>query len=95
MIALFVMLAIWVIIGLLMGVVAGSIWKGERPIGETGDYLVSIAAAVLTGLADWYLLPMMGIMGTLKFLAAVVEPAIVALIVLWIVRAYKKRQSGG
>lgn len=87
---IFVMVAIWVILGLLMGVLAGPIWKGRRPIGEFGDYAVAVVLAILTGLGDWYLLPLLGIEGTIKFIAAVTEPALGALLGLWVVRLVKK-----
>jgi hypothetical protein len=51
---------------------------------------VAIIASVITGLLDWYVLPLIGITGTLRFVAAVLEPAIVALFVLWIMRIIKK-----
>jgi uncharacterized membrane protein YeaQ/YmgE (transglycosylase-associated protein family) len=87
-----VLIAIWVVIGLLMSVLAGSIWKGERPYGEMVDYMVSIVLAVLTGFADWYLVPVLiKVEGALLFLIAVIEPAFVALIALWILRWIKRR----
>lgn len=85
-----IMLAIWVIIGLLIGILAGFIWKDSRPISESGDIIVSIIASILTGLADWYLLPLMGMEGAIRFIAAIAEPAIVALLVLWAIRRFKK-----
>ena len=87
---LIVMIAVWIVIGLLMGVLAGLIWKGERPYGEAGDYLLSIAASVITGLIDWFILPLMNIEGVIKLIAAILEPALVALVVLWLVRKLKK-----
>jgi len=90
-----VLIAIWVVIGLLMSVLAGSIWKGERPYGEMVDYLVSIVLAVLTGFADWYLVPVLiNVEGALLFVIAVVEPASVALIALWVLRLVKRRGGG-
>jgi uncharacterized membrane protein YeaQ/YmgE (transglycosylase-associated protein family) len=92
--AIAVLIAIWIVIGLLMVVLAGSIWKGERPHGEIADYGVSIVLAILTGFADWYLVPrLFAIEGVLKFLIAVVEPACVALIGLWIMRLIKGRSQ--
>jgi uncharacterized membrane protein YeaQ/YmgE (transglycosylase-associated protein family) len=89
-----VLIAIWIVIGLLMAVFAASIWKGERPYGETMDYVVSIVLAVLTGFADWYLVPViMNVEGALLFAIAVVEPACVALIGLWVLRLIKNRAA--
>jgi uncharacterized membrane protein YeaQ/YmgE (transglycosylase-associated protein family) len=87
---LIVMIVIWIVIGLVMALLAGSIWKGVRPLGEVGDYLISIAASVITGFFDWYILPLLKIEGAIKFIAAILEPALVALFVLWLVRKLKK-----
>jgi uncharacterized membrane protein YeaQ/YmgE (transglycosylase-associated protein family) len=89
---LIVLIAIWIVIGLLMAIIAGSIWKGERPYGETVDYLVAIVFAILTGFADWYLVPVLiHVEGALLFAIAVIEPAFVALIALWVLRWIKRR----
>ena len=87
---LIVMIAVWIVIGLLMGVLAGSIWKGERPIGEAGDYLLSIAATVITGLLYWYIVPLVSEEAVVRLIAALIEPPLVALLVLWLVRKLKK-----
>lgn len=87
---LVVMIVIWIVIGLVMALLAGSIWKGARPLGEAGDYLISIAASVITGFFDWYILPLLNIDGAVKFIAAIIEPALVALLVLWLVRKLKR-----
>lgn len=87
---LIVMIVLWIVIGLVMGLLAGSIWKGARPLGEAGDYLISIAASVITGFFDWYILPLMNIEGAVKFIAAILEPALVALLILWLVRRLKR-----
>jgi uncharacterized membrane protein YeaQ/YmgE (transglycosylase-associated protein family) len=85
-----VMLAIWVVLGLLIGILAGSIWKGEKPYGEVADYAIAIAASVITGLAGWFVMPMIGIQGSMRFIVAVTEPPLVALFVLWVLRRVKK-----
>jgi len=87
---LIVMIVVWIVIGLVMALLAGSIWKGMRPLGELADYLISIAAAVITGFFDWYILPLMNIGGVVKFIAAIIEPALAALFFLWLVRKLKK-----
>jgi uncharacterized membrane protein YeaQ/YmgE (transglycosylase-associated protein family) len=89
-----VLIAIWVVIGLLMALLAGTIWKGERPYGEIADYAVSIVLAVLMGFVDWYLVPViLGVEGALLFLISVLEPAATSLIGLWIIRLIKARSS--
>jgi uncharacterized membrane protein YeaQ/YmgE (transglycosylase-associated protein family) len=79
-----------VVVGLLMGWVAGLIWKGKRPIGVRGDYIAAVITAVIVGLVDWYVIPAMGFSDTLKYLAVALEPALGALLVLWIIRIAKR-----
>lgn len=79
-----------VVVGLIIGAVAGLIWKENRPIGVAGDYLVSILVAVIIGLIDWYVIPAMGFSDTLKYLGVLFEPALGSLLVLWLLRKAKK-----
>jgi len=78
------------IVGVIIGWLAGPIWKGKRPIGANGDYAAAVIAAVVIGLLDWFVIPAMGFSNTMKYLGVAFEPAIGALIVLWIIRAAKK-----
>jgi len=73
-----------IVVGLLMGWVAGLIWKDNRPIGVRGDYIVAVVAAVATGLLDWFVVPAMGFSIGLRNVATAIEPAGMALIVLWL-----------
>ena len=86
---LFLIIAM-VIVGLIIGYIAGPIWKDNRPIGVTGDYVVSVIVAVVVGLLDWYVIPAMGFSDTMKFLGVALEPALSALLVLWLIRVAKK-----
>jgi uncharacterized membrane protein YeaQ/YmgE (transglycosylase-associated protein family) len=79
-----------VIVGLIIGWIAGLLWKDNRPIGVSGDYLAAIVAAVVIGLIDWYVVPAMGFSDTLKYISIALEPALGALIVLWIIRQAKR-----
>lgn len=77
-------------VGLLMGYIAGLIWKDNRPIGVQGDYLAAIASAVIMGLIDWFLIPAMGFGSTMQLVGVIFEPAATALIVLWVIRKAKE-----
>ena len=79
-----------VIVGLVIGVIAGAIWKDDRPIGVQGDYIVAVISAVVIGLLDWYVIPAMGFSDTIKYLGVVTEPALGALAVLWVIRKAKQ-----
>ena len=79
-----------IVVGLLMGWVAGFIWKNKRPIGVRGDYIAAVITAVVVGLIDWYVIPAMGFSISLRNLGVALEPAISALIVLWVIRAAKR-----
>lgn len=77
-------------VGLLVAAVAGVIWKGERPIGVSGDVAVAVLTAILVGLADWFVIPAMGLSDTLKLIAVASEPALGALLVLWLIRRSRR-----
>lgn len=85
-----ILIVVMIVVGLLMGWVAGFIWKDNRPIGVRGDYLAAVISAVVTGLLDWFVIPAMGFSDSLKYIGTAIEPAAMALIVLWIIRAAKK-----
>jgi uncharacterized membrane protein YeaQ/YmgE (transglycosylase-associated protein family) len=87
---LVILVVIMIVVGLLIGWLAGFIWKDNRPIGVRGDYVAAVITAVLVGLIDWYVIPAMGFTDTIKYLGVAMEPALGALIVLWIIRAAKK-----
>ena len=78
------------VVGLIMGAVAGLIWKDNRPYGVTGDYVASVITTVIVGLMDWYLIPALGFSNTMKILGILLEPALAALLVLWILRRAKQ-----
>jgi uncharacterized membrane protein YeaQ/YmgE (transglycosylase-associated protein family) len=84
-----ILLVIMVVVGLIIGALAGPIWKDNRPIGVRGDYIASVISTVVIGLLDWYVIPAMGFSDTMKYIGVALEPALGALIVLWIIRKAK------
>lgn len=85
-----IVLVAMVVVGLIIGALAGVIWKDNRPIGVTGDYIVAVASTVIIGLMDWYVIPAMGFSDTLKYIGILFEPALGALLILWIIRKAKE-----
>lgn len=79
-----------IVVGLVIGWLAGPIWKGKRPIGVQGDYIAAVITAIVVGLLDWYVIPAMGFSDSLRNLGVAIEPALGALIVLWIIRLAKR-----
>ena len=79
-----------IIVGLVIGFIAGLIWKDNRPIGTTGDYIVAVVVSVIIGLIDWFVIPAMGFSDTMKYIGILTEPALGALLVLWLIRIAKK-----
>jgi len=79
-----------VFVGILIGAVASLIWKDNRPIGVKGDYIASIITTIIVGLLDWFVIPAMGFSDTMKYLGVIFEPALSALLVLWLIRVAKK-----
>lgn len=76
-------------VGLIIGWLAGLIWKDRSPDAARTDYIVAIIAAVATGLLDWFVVPAMGFSDTLRNIATATEPAGMALLILWIIRKAK------
>jgi uncharacterized membrane protein YeaQ/YmgE (transglycosylase-associated protein family) len=79
-----------VIVGLIIGALAGVIWKDNRPIGVTGDYVAAVITTVIVGLLDWYVIPAMGFSDSIRLLGIVLEPPLSALLVLWVIRKAKQ-----
>ncbi|MCB2179868.1 hypothetical protein KQH54_01960 [bacterium] len=82
---LVILLVAMVVVGAVIGALAGSIFKG-RPKGAQADYIASIATTVVVGLMDWYVIPAMGFSDTMKYLGVAIEPALGAILVLWLMR---------
>jgi uncharacterized membrane protein YeaQ/YmgE (transglycosylase-associated protein family) len=85
-----ILIVAMVIVGLVIGFIAGLIWKNNRPIGVAGDYIASVITTVIVGFMDWYLIPALGFSDTLKIIGIIFEPALGALLVLWIIRKAKQ-----
>jgi uncharacterized membrane protein YeaQ/YmgE (transglycosylase-associated protein family) len=79
-----------IVVGLLVGWVAGFIWKNRRPIGVQGDYIAAVITAVVVGLIDWFVIPAMGFSENLRNIGVAIEPALGALLVLWLIRVAKR-----
>ena len=85
-----ILLIAMIVMGLIVGWLAGLIWKNKSPIGVQGDYIAAIISAIVIGLMDWYVIPAMGFSDNLRNLGVAIEPALGALLVLWIIRAAKR-----
>lgn len=79
-----------IIVGLIIGALAGLIWKDNRPIGVQGDYLAAVITTVVVGLMDWFVIPALGFSDFIRNLGVIFEPALGALLVLWIIRKAKQ-----
>ena len=84
-----ILIAAMTVVGLLMGYIAGLIWKDNRPIGVRGDYIAAIISAIVMGLIDWFLIPAMGFGDAIRLIGVILEPPASALIVLWLIRKAK------
>lgn len=87
---IFILLIAMAVVGIIIGVLAGFIWKDNRPIGVLGDYIAAIVSTIVIGLIDWFVIPAMGFSELWKFIGVALEPALGALIVLWIIRKAKQ-----
>lgn len=85
-----ILVAAMVVVGLIIGWLAGLIWKDRTSDEARRDYIAAIITAVVFGLVDWYVVPAMGFSESLRNIAVATEPAGIALLVLWIIRRAKK-----
>lgn len=83
---IFLLILVMIGVGVLIGALAGPIWKGWRPLGLAGDLLIAILCTVIIGLIDWTIIPAMNFSDTVKYLGVALEPALGALLALWLVR---------
>ena len=81
-----ILLAAMVIVGVIVGQAAAAIWKDDLPLGTQGNTVVAIVTCIIVGLIDWFVIPAMGFSDTLKYLGIATEPALGALLVLWLIR---------
>jgi len=79
-----------VVVGLIVGWLAGFIWKDRDSEAARRDYIAAVISAVVFGLVDWFVVPAMGFSDSLRNIAVATEPAGIALLVLWIIRRAKK-----
>jgi uncharacterized membrane protein YeaQ/YmgE (transglycosylase-associated protein family) len=93
MTVLAIYLVIWGLLGLLVGALAGIVSQGAPPFGLGTDIAVSVLTMAGVGLLDYAVLPLMGYKGRLRFIAAVVEPLIGAILVLWLLRIIRRRRD--
>jgi uncharacterized membrane protein YeaQ/YmgE (transglycosylase-associated protein family) len=84
-----ILIVAMIVVGLVIGALAPRIFKGEQPYGASGDYIASVLSTVVIGLLDWFVIPMIISSETIKFIGVAIEPALGALIVLWLMRKAK------
>jgi len=82
---LVILIVAMVVVGVIVGALAEPIFK-NRPKGAQTDYIAAIVSAIVVGLMDWYLIPALGFSDTMKYLGIAIEPALGALLVLWLIR---------
>jgi uncharacterized membrane protein YeaQ/YmgE (transglycosylase-associated protein family) len=81
-----VLVVAMLLVGLLIGGLADKIFKGARPKGLQGDLIAAMLTTVLVGLVDWFVIPMMNFSDSMRLLGVIFEPALGALLVLWLMR---------
>ena len=91
--SLIILFFIWIIMGLGLGYYAPSIFKGERPYSLSGDLIAGLITAIVVGLLDWFIVPMIfPTMGqAMLLLAGILEPLLSVLLVLWLMRYIRNR----
>ena len=79
-----------VVIGAIVGAVAGLIWKNRTPEEVRRDYIASIITVVVVGFMSWFIIPAIGFSDIWKYVSAATEPAASGLLVLWLIRKAKQ-----
>lgn len=91
--ALFILVVLWIVLGVIAAVLSPRIFKRPAPFGTTAEYLICVVTAVAVGFLDkWALsLPMFrGFTAPMPFIIMLAEPFGSALLVLWILRQVKR-----
>lgn len=81
-----ILIVAMIVVGAIIGVLAGPIFKGKRPKGAQTDYIAAIVTTVVVGLMDWYVIPALGFSPTMRLVGVILEPPLAALLVLWLIR---------
>lgn len=91
--SLVILFVIWIVMGAGIGFYADSIFKGDRPYGANGDVVAGLATAIIVGVLDWVVIPLVfpNMGQSLIFVAAILEPLLSIFIVLWLLRYIKNR----
>ena len=87
----FLITGIMLVYGVVIGFIAGLIWKENKPFGVKGDYIIAIVSCVIFGLGEWLVLPMLNFGKTIQLLGTFLEAPGIALIILWLIRFAKKK----
>ena len=77
---------IMIVFGVVLGFLAGLIWRDNRPYGAKGDYIAAIVSSVIFGLGEWFLLPVLGFGQTIRLLGTFIEVPFMSLGILWLLR---------
>lgn len=81
---------LWIVFGLIVGVVAKWIVPGEGPGGVIGDIIIGVVGAIIGG----WLFGMFGHTGVTGFnLGSFVCAIIGAVVLLWVIRAVAGRRT--
>jgi hypothetical protein len=87
-----IIIGIMIIAGIIIGTIAGLIWKDNRPLGVKGDYAIAVLSSIVFGIAEWFLIPALGFNQTMKLLGTFVEAPIISLGILWLIRYIYKNK---
>jgi uncharacterized membrane protein YeaQ/YmgE (transglycosylase-associated protein family) len=90
--ALFILVVLWIVLGVIAAALSPRIFKRPAPFGTTAEYLICVVTAVVVGFLDrWALsLPMFQFQPPLPFIVMLAESFASALLVLWILRQVKR-----
>jgi uncharacterized membrane protein YeaQ/YmgE (transglycosylase-associated protein family) len=78
------------IIGVLVGWLAPAVVNSRRPYGMGGDIIACLIIMVVVGVIEWqWIMPLFNFPGWVNLSAAIGDPFVLSLIVLWLMRKIK------
>lgn len=75
------------IVGVLTGWLGPMVVHSRRPYGMAGDIVAAVLTMLVLGLVEWlWIMPLFGFPNWLDLAAAIGDPFVLALVVLWLMR---------
>jgi len=78
------------VVGIVTGLLASVVTRGEPPYGVLGDVVAATLVMVIVGLVEWAVMPGLGFTGWIRLAGTFGDPWALAILVLWLLRRSKR-----